>query len=280
MQAYAYAPPPRSLARTMSAIPRRLKSLVRVLRKSGDRDFAQFTDTETRYDAFAALRELWRVRNAHGALNAVNTVLEPPDEPYLLYGLHMQPESSIDVWAPFFSNQLWVIELLARSAAPTHKVLVKVHKSDVANWPREALERMRSLPGVELVHPNADARRFIDKSALVVGIQGTMGLEAALLGRPVIMLGESPVELFPTATGVGELTKLPALVRQQLALPPPRREQIVEAYASYLAPFMPACHNDWRMRKRPDEIEGLVKLFEALETYLTRQDGKPARTVA
>ena len=43
---------------------------------------------------------------------------------------------------------------------------------------------------------------------------------------------------------------------------------------------MPACHNDWRMRKRPDEIEGFVKLFEALETYLTRQDGKPARTVA
>ena len=74
VQAYAYTPPPRSLARSMSAIPRRLKSLIRVLRKSADREFAQFTDTEARYDAFAALRQLWRLRNAHGALNAVNTV--------------------------------------------------------------------------------------------------------------------------------------------------------------------------------------------------------------
>ena len=69
-------------------------------------------------------------------------------------------------------------------------------------------------------------------------------------------------------------------MKKQLALASPRREEIVEAYASYLAPFMPACHNDWRMRKRPDEIEGFVKLFEALETYLKRQDGIPARTVA
>ncbi len=280
VQAYAYTPPVRSLARSMSAIPRRLKSLIRVLRKSADREFAQFTETEPRYDAIAALRQLWRLRNARGALNSVNTVLEPPDEPYLLFGLHMQPESSIDVWAPFFSNQLWVIELLARSIAPTHKVLVKVHKSDVANWPREALERMRLLPGVELVHPQAEARRLIERAAVVVAIQGTMGLEAALLGRPVIMLGESPVKVFPTAAAVGELAELPALVKRQLALASPRREEIVEAYASYLAPFMPACHNDWRMRKRPDEIEGFVKLFEALETYLKRQHQAPARTVA
>ena len=59
------------------------------------------------------------------------------------------------------------------------------------------MARMRSFPGVELVAPLADARSFIESADLVVAIQGTIGLEAALLGKPVIMLGESPGHAVP-----------------------------------------------------------------------------------
>jgi hypothetical protein len=268
IKAHAYIAPPRSLRRAMFNFPSRLASLVRTIRMGRDRDFARFTEVETRYDVKAALRQIRRSQRAHAAAADVDAIAAPPASPYVLFGLHMQPESSIDVWAPFVSNQMWVIELLSRSIPPTHKLLVKIHKSDISNYSRSAFDRMRAFPGVELVRPTADSRDFIEKADLVVAIQGTMGLEAALLGRPVIMLGDSPVTVFPNAARMGAPDELPALVRRQLGQPQLRREEIIEAYASYLAPFLPASHNDWTRNVSGQEIESYVRLFEELEQYL------------
>lgn len=268
IKAYAYAPPRPSMARAVARLPARMAALARSVHGRRDRHFARFTEVRTRYDPMAALRQLRSLKRANRALGAMDTVAAPPSSPYVLFGLHMQPESSIDVWAPFFSNQLWVIELLARSIPPSHKLLVKIHKSDISNHSKEMLDQMRSFPGVELVRPSADSRTFIENADLVVAIQGTMGLEAALLGRPVIMLGDSPVMVFPSALRAGTPDEVPALVRSQLARPRLRREEIVDAYATYLEPFMPASHNDWRSRKNAAEVEGFVRLFDALRTHL------------
>jgi hypothetical protein len=162
---------------------------------------------------------------------------------------------------------MWVIEVLARSIPPSRKLLVKIHKSDVAKYSREQLQRLRALPGVELIRPFADARAFIERADLVVGIQGTMGLEGALLGRPVIMLGDSPVAMFPSASRVGTLADLPALVCSKLGQPAPSREQIVQAYAAYLAPFSPASHNDWTLARSAQEIDDYVRLFGRLKEH-------------
>ena len=132
---------------------------------------------------------------------------------------------------------------------------------------RGTAERLRALPGVDLVRPFADTQAFIEQADLVVAIQGTMGLEGALLGRPVIMLGDSPVTIFPSASSVGALADLPALVRRKLAQPVPSREQIVQAYASYLAPFAPASHNDWTLRRTEREIDDYVRLFGTLKQH-------------
>ena len=222
---------------------------------------------DTAYALHSAESAEWR---HHGRrFRRFDALESPPSSRYVLFGLHTQPESSIDVWAPFFSNQLWVIELLSRSIPPSHKLLVKIHKSDVANYSSELLERMGSFPGVELVRPFADARSFIERADLVVAIQGTMGLEAALLGKPVIMLGDSPVTLFRNASKIGELQELPQLIRRKLSEPMPTRQQSVQDYASYLAPFCPASHNDWTQKIGEQEIDNYVRLFARLEQHLT-----------
>ncbi|MDP9199010.1 MAG: hypothetical protein M3O07_07335, partial [Pseudomonadota bacterium] len=143
IQAPAYIAPPRSLARSVSKLPSRVASIVRVLRKGRAREFAQFVDMPGHYDVMAAIRQLWRLSRAHSALERVDALEAPPDAPYVLFGLHKQPESTIDVWAPFFSNQIWVIELLSRSIPPSHRLLVKIHKSDIAKYPKTLLDRMR-----------------------------------------------------------------------------------------------------------------------------------------
>jgi hypothetical protein len=241
---------------------------VRTIRKARDRAFLQFIEDRTGYSVAAAVLHLRRVNSAHKALSKFPALTVPPTTPYVLFGLHMQPESSIDVWAPFFSDQMWVIELIARSIPPSHKLLVKIHKSDSAKYSSEQLKRMRSFPGVGLVQASANTRGFIEGADLLVGIQGTMGLEAALLGKPVIMLGDSPITLFPSVSRIGEISDLPALVRKKLAEVRPDRSEIISAYASYLSPFMPASDNDWTVKKSEEEIDGYVELFGRLERYL------------
>jgi hypothetical protein len=172
---------------------------------------------------------------------------------------------------------MWVVELLSRSIPPSHKLLVKIHKSDIANYSSAQLTRMRSFPGVELVRPFADTRRFIENADVIVSIQGTIGLEAALLGKPVITLGESPVELFPNATRVGDISHLPQLIRSKLAEAPPNRSETVEAYAAYLAPFVRASHNDWRVKIDQQALVGYEGLFDALRRYLVERSSTSSR---
>lgn len=269
IQAPAYIAPPRSLGRTVARLPSRVAALFRMLGRVQEREVAQFVEMPGGYDVTAAVQHLWRSHWAYKAVAVAATVAAPPDSPYVLFGLHRQPESSIDVWAPFFSNQMWVIETLSRCVPPTHRLLVKIHKSDVSNYSGAMLARMRSFPGVEIVHPSADSRSLIERADLVVAIQGTMGLEAALLGRPVIMLGESSVSVFPNASAVAAIPEIPGLLRASLGAVTPGREEIVEAYASYLAPFLPARRDKWHVRKSDAEVEGYVKLFDALRAYLS-----------
>jgi len=275
LKPYAYLPPQRGLGRAITHLPARTASLFRTLRARGGREFARFTDERTRYSVGAAMLQMRQSQSSYQALAPLAGSPSRPG-PYVLFGLHTQPESSIDVWAPFYSNQMWVIETLSRSIPPTHRLLVKIHKSDVARYAGAAIDRMRSFPGVEVVHPFANSRDLLERASLVVSIQGTMGLEAALLGRPVLLLGDSPVAVFPSAARAGSPADLPGLVREMLAMPLPSRDRILDAYCDYLAPFMPACHNDWRAKKTPDEIEGLARMFDALCDYL----GPVARTAA
>ncbi len=269
IQAPAYlAPSARPLAGKIAKMPDRISALYRTARKARRRHFLKFVEYPSGHNVWSALRHYRYTAKARSALATIRTVSSPPSTPYTFFGLHVQPESSIDVWAPFFSSQLWVIELLARSIPPTHRLLVKIHKSDAANYSRDQLDRMRSFPGVDLVEPFADTRQFIEKADLLFSIQGTIGLEAALLGKPVIVFGESPVTLFPSASPIGKIPDLPDLVRRKLAERPPARHEIVDAYRKFLKPFAPAGHNDWTIKPDDREIEGYAGLFFALKRHL------------
>ena len=278
LRAPAYIEPPTpSLSEAMARMPAKFSAVLRTIRNARRRQWLRFTDSPGRHSVAEAVSRMRRAAAARKAATAVHALTTPPATPYVLFGLHRQPEASIDVWAPFFSNQMWIIELLARSLPPTHRLLVKIHKSDVSNYSSEQYRRMRALPGVELVAPLADGRTFIDRADLVFAIQGTMGLEAALLGKPVILLGDSPVAVFPSASLMTEIQALPALIRSKLSEPRPAREQILKAYASYLAPFAPAAHNNWNRELTDQEIERFVRLFDRLEVHLS---STPARAEA
>jgi len=249
-------------------IPSQLRALFVTLRRGRAKAHNRYTDNKITYSVVAMLKESLRFRR--NALQLPRTWMNTtvPVDPFVFFGLHFQPESSIDVCAHFYSNQVRVVELISRSMPPTHKILVKLHKSAAAHYSREQLAEFTKFPGVQLVSPNANTREFIEKASVVFSIQGTIGLEAALLGKPVVVFADSPTKVFPNVSTIGHLTEFPDVVRKKLSEQRLNRTETVEAFMAYLAPFCRASLNDWTKRPTDAEIEGYVELFDLLGAYL------------
>jgi hypothetical protein len=269
IQAAAYIPPKLlSAAFIFKGIPGQLRTLVQIAGRRRLAGYLRFTDNPSSYSIVELFREAIRLRVNVLRMPNRELLAQPPATHYAFFGMHMQPESSIDVFAHFYSNQAHVIELIARSLPPTHSLLVKLHKSDAPNYSRALLTRIAKIPGVRLVSPYADTFAFIKQAKIIFSIQGTIGLEGALLGKPVIMFGDSPAKVFPNVATIGRDPDLPELVRRQMSAREPSRDAIIDAFASFLTPFYPASRNDWSIRPTDEEIDGYVQLFISLENYL------------
>ena len=255
------------LAVVLRRIPGHLKGFVKAVR----RDLLQRFDRYTQPPLRRSLRHYLRKRRNLLMLPKKWFLETPLATPYLFLGLHMQPEMAIDVWAPFYSDQFNVIEAIARSTPPTHKLLVKLHKIDADNYSRSQIDRLRRLPGVEIVSPFASSRAFIEKAALVFSVQGTITLESAMLGRPVLAFGETSYFTMPSVTRVGRVTELPAQVRDKLSETPPAREEIIQGLVRYLGRYAPGCYNDWEAPPSEEQIRNLGVHFAALRELLERQ---------
>jgi hypothetical protein len=203
-----------------------------------------------------------------------NLATRPPKYPFILFGFHLQPESSLDVWAPFYSDQFHFVEMVARSLPATHRLLVKLHKSDADNYSRSQLRRLTDLPGVVIVAATANSREFVESASAIVAIQGTMALEGGLLGKPVVMFGSSRVSELPSARYCPDVTLLPALLREMLASPIPEESEIVAGFARYLSVFQPACYNDWSVMPSEDEVANVAILFDDLGAFMRDASGE------
>lgn len=253
-----------SAIRILKNIPTRLKNLARrfilIISMQNDR----YTSPKT------CDRLVDYVRRTRNTLLLPNSKLlrVPPSGKFVFFALHMQPESTIDGWSPFYADQLHLIDQLVRAMPPNISLLVKLHISDANNYSPKQLGSLMKLPGLSVVHPTAPSRHFIEHAALIIGIQGTVCLEAALLGKPVLMFGDSPYLDFPSVSKVETITGLPAQIRDSLKSNKPSEENILSAFTRYVASYMPAMYNDWSRLIADDDIDRLKLCFEKLEKFI------------
>jgi len=111
-------------------------------------------------------------------------------------------------------------------------------------------------------------------------VKGSIGLETARLGGPVIVMGDSPITSFPSVSPIGKFAELPGLVRRKLGERPPARQQVLDAYCKFLSPFAPAGYNDWTIRRDDSEILGYANLFAALARLLRTSGTESIGTIS
>jgi hypothetical protein len=107
----------------------------------------------------------------------------------IVFPLHYEPEASLSVRGLFYSNQLSLIENISKSLPVDSCLFVKEHPQMVGRRARSFYKKMMCIPNIQLVPFQKTSRELIDESSLVITISGTTGIEAALLGKPTLMLG-------------------------------------------------------------------------------------------
>jgi hypothetical protein len=189
-------------------------ALLEQSRYDAGNDFARYPLTDI---AGMYLRKKLNLLQANLRLE---TIVKPTGRPYLYFGLHRQPESSVDVLGSWYSDQANLIRTIARSVPVGYDFLVKLHISDADGWPLRFYRELEATPSVKLVHPTADSRLILTGASLTITNSGTMAFEAGLLGRPAITFARVHFNELPTVRYCEAPPKLPALVDEMLARQP------------------------------------------------------------
>lgn len=107
---------------------------------------------------------------------------------YIVYPLHYHPESSTSILAKFY-DELNLIKNIAFSLPSDCLLVVKDHISAYAFNDLNFYQTVSALPNVILVNPHVNAKELIKESFGVMTLTSTVGYEALLLGKPVVVFG-------------------------------------------------------------------------------------------
>jgi hypothetical protein len=149
--------------------------------------------------------------------------------------LHVDPEASTMVLADMHTDQMAVIEAIAKSMPAGMKLIVKEHIPCIGRRPAGFYERISNMPDVYLVSPFTDGFTWIRNSSLVCSITGTVLWEAIMLGIPTLILGD--VHFLNIKEGFvhcPDLTKLTVAIKQALKTPPAKTDTITTYVASVM----------------------------------------------
>ncbi len=133
---------------------------------------------------------------------------ELPSEPYVLYPLHKQPESAIDVQGKDYSDQLTTIKSIRKQLPAKYRLAVKVHKSATTEVTKNFLSEIKNIGKISILDSSLDMSVLISKSEAIITVCGSTGYEAALFGKPVLTLVDMFWSKFPTVKVCGNLKNL------------------------------------------------------------------------
>jgi hypothetical protein len=113
-----------------------------------------------------------------------------PQQRYIYFPLHLQPELTTDVYGGEYGDQLLAIEELARALPPGMLIYVKENpKQSLYMRDPSFFERLMAIPQVRYLPIDVPTFELTKNAVAVATISGTAGWEAMQMGKPVICFG-------------------------------------------------------------------------------------------
>ncbi|MDP2641542.1 MAG: hypothetical protein Q8P39_03415 [Candidatus Yanofskybacteria bacterium] len=181
-----------------------------------------------------------------------------PQDDYYVFPLHLQPEATTLVQAMPYVNQASVIQSIAFSLPFPCKLYVKEHPYAVGTKPDTFYEEIRRIPNVKLIAPNENMQELIENSQGVITLTGTVGLEAALAGKPAYILGDVFYDYHPLCRKLKNVDELQGYIlrdREAGVSQGDLREQNVRFLISYIRNIIPGTTTLARAEKDTNDYQ-------------------------
>jgi len=110
---------------------------------------------------------------------------------FCLYPLHFEPEIALQIYGRPLQNQIETIRNIANSLPPGMILVVKEHPRSAGFRAVSYYQKISEIPNVIIEYAETPSINIVSKSKLVITVTGNIGLEAMVLKKPVIVLGET-----------------------------------------------------------------------------------------
>jgi len=139
------------------------------------------------------------------------------DQPFVFFPLHVEPEVALQGQSPEYLVQLSAIVSLSRDLPAGYRLVVKEHLGAVGRRPRNFYDQIMELKNVIFMEMFELGKDIVQKAEIVATISGSAGLEAAVMGKPVIVFGRhNGYEFLPHVRLVDREVELKAIINEFL----------------------------------------------------------------
>lgn len=158
-------------------------------------------------------RMLWNSQRLSGSY----TPLEVVDR-FVYYPLHVPGDMALTLRTPHLLDQLSLVDQICRSVPATHRVAIKEHPAMVGAVDAERLlALLRRYDNLVLLPPSTNNYAVLRTCDAVVSINSKSGAEGALIGKPVIVLGDAFYTNSPIVRTVERVQDLPVVLTEVLS---------------------------------------------------------------
>lgn len=127
----------------------------------------------------------------------------------IVYPLQYEPEASLIYFAPEIVSQVSFVETILRAIPSDCLLWVKEHPNQFGALGENPWRSLRAKYGnLRFIHGRQSGRELIKRCAAAVTISSSMGMDALLLGRKVIVAGRVFYRTFAGAIAVSSHTEL------------------------------------------------------------------------
>ncbi|MEO6079220.1 MAG: hypothetical protein ABIQ86_05520 [Steroidobacteraceae bacterium] len=157
----------------------------------------------------------------------------PADAEVVFYPLHQEPEATLNYMSEFYSNQVSTIENILKCLTPVQVLVVKEHPVDKGSLLQRKFRDLRAAcSGLYFLPAEVHGREVLARAHRVVTLTSTVGWEAVVMGREVLVLGTIFYDRFDGARFVNDFKALRRELRRPAMSSPPRIEAVEQFVAS------------------------------------------------
>jgi CDP-glycerol glycerophosphotransferase (TagB/SpsB family) len=135
---------------------------------------------------------------------------------YFVYPLQFHPESATLLLGKWFHNQLEIIKMISRVLPQNVYLVIKEHPISLGRRPNGFYKEATAFHNVKLIKNNEDIYNLISNSNGVITISSTMGLEAILLNKPVILFGDTHYGILSQVIKVENYKKIDKYIEEAI----------------------------------------------------------------